>query len=575
MVIKRIISLLLITILCFGSLSFASDTFDVKTTEYVALRDGIWGTVIAHASKNTTITVQDIEKDSYGVDWYKVSHDGVECYISSLSTSRESYDLDDFNVITTDFVYVRDSAWGSKIGYLNKNTIKTVYGIRKDRYGNIWYRIWYKGKAGYVKKNATSNNLSSESEFIVKLTDYTGYKETPWGEIKGIISKNTSKTVYGTRVDRFGYTWYRVYKDSKPYFISALSTSKKLENTDEFLVITTDITNVRNKVRGTVLGYIKRNVVKTVYGVRLDKYGNTWYRIWFNGNAAYIKKAPTRKKLKKTPVHNVLVMSKHNVRKHPWGKVLGQIEKDTVKTVYGLRVDRFGNTWYRVWFNGGAAFLFREDKYKHNLPLDTPGMLNVEGFIEASTIDNPNILNNVKKESLINKYNRLPEGFTQDNLKLINSRSDRDIYLESEAADAFEALRQDALSEGIYFVVFSGYRPYNEQKEIYDEAYEKDRPYAVKSIAYPGSSEHSSGYAMDISYNTGFPEDFYSTPQGKFLEKNAHKYGFILRYPEDKVNVTNYKYESWHYRYVGVKLATILKNRGITLEEYYGTDEYK
>ncbi len=215
------------------------------------------------------------------------------------------------------------------------------------------------------------------------------------------------------------------------------------------------------------------------------------------------------------------------------------------------------------------------NSYKHNQPLTTAGMVNVEGFIQADTIKNPNILKEVTKESLINKFNWLPEGYKPAKLKLIKSRSGRNIYLEEETANAFEKLRQDALKEGIKFVVFSGYRSYNVQKGLYYNKLKVNKPYAIKSIAYPGSSEHSSGMAMDISYVANFPKDFYNTPQGKFLEKNAHKYGFILRYPEGKQEITNYKYEAWHYRYVGVELATKIKEMGVTLEEYYGTDKFE
>ncbi len=217
----------------------------------------------------------------------------------------------------------------------------------------------------------------------------------------------------------------------------------------------------------------------------------------------------------------------------------------------------------------------QSNRYKHNQPLDTPGMVNVDGYIEANTIKNPNILQKVTKKSLINKYNWLPDGYVPDDLVEIKSNTGYQEYLRKEAAEAYEKLIKDAEAEGIKFVVFSAYRSYDLQNELYTNAYNRSPEDAIRSVAYPGSSEHSSGLAMDISYNEDFPDDFYSTEQGKFLENNAHKYGFILRYPEGKEEITNYKYESWHYRYVGVDMATEIKNRGITLEEYYGTDKFE
>ncbi len=215
------------------------------------------------------------------------------------------------------------------------------------------------------------------------------------------------------------------------------------------------------------------------------------------------------------------------------------------------------------------------ENYKHNVPLSEPGMENIDGYIDVETIADPYIIKKVTRESLINKFNWLPHNYKPDDLVLINSNSARKIYLRKEAAEAFEKMRKDALDFDIKFVVFSGYRSYETQQKLYSQKYKKDKLRAIKGTAYPGSSEHSSGFAMDISYNNNFPKDFYSTPQGFFLDENAHKYGFILRYPEGKEHITNYKYESWHYRYVGVKLAKELKKKGITLEEYYGVDKYK
>ncbi len=217
----------------------------------------------------------------------------------------------------------------------------------------------------------------------------------------------------------------------------------------------------------------------------------------------------------------------------------------------------------------------QSNNYKHNQPLDTPGMVNVDGFIEANTINNPTILNEVTKESLINKYNWLPDGYVPDDLVEITSNTGYEEYLRKEAAEAYENMINDAEKEGLTFVVFSAYRSYDLQNELYTSAYNANPDDAIRSIAYPGSSEHSSGLAIDISYNEDFPDDFYSTEHGIFLKNNAHKYGFILRYPEGKEEITNYKYESWHYRYVGVDIATEIKNKGITLEEYYGTDTFE
>lgn len=214
-----------------------------------------------------------------------------------------------------------------------------------------------------------------------------------------------------------------------------------------------------------------------------------------------------------------------------------------------------------------------KQNYMHNLPLNTKGLEVVKGFINAETIKNPNILKKIDHTTLINKFNSLPENYKQKNLKEINSNIYRKILLQKDAANQYEKMRKDAQKQGITFVVFSGWRSHSLQKSLYWGYFKKDKLDAIVYSAYPRRSEHETGYALDISYNENFPKDFYNTKHGKYLLKNAHNYGFILRYPKDKEHITNYKYESWHYRYVGVKLAKILKEKNITLEEYYGTDK--
>ena len=88
-------------------------------------------------------------------------------------------------------------------------------------------------------------------------------------------------------------------------------------------------------------------------------------------------------------------------------------------------------------------------------------------------------------------------------------------------------------------------------------------------------SEHQLGLAMDVTSATvGFDllESFGATPEGQFIKDNAHKYGFIVRYPQGKTDITGYAYEPWHLRYLGVDVATAIYNSGKTMEEYYGTN---
>ena len=142
--------------------------------------------------------------------------------------------------------------------------------------------------------------------------------------------------------------------------------------------------------------------------------------------------------------------------------------------------------------------------------------------------------------------------------------------LQSEASAAFELMKSDAQALGLSLKNSSGFRTYSYQDYLYNYYTDKyGRAYTDTISARPGSSEHQSGYAIDLNTITGA---FAYTDEGKWVVNNCHNYGFIIRYPQDKSNETGYAYEPWHIRYVGQELATILYNGGdwITVEDYYG-----
>lgn len=128
----------------------------------------------------------------------------------------------------------------------------------------------------------------------------------------------------------------------------------------------------------------------------------------------------------------------------------------------------------------------------------------------------------------------------------------------------------DLRNEGLKIILQSGYRSEDTQDYLYNRYvnnYGKEE--ADTFSARPNHSEHQTGLAMDLSVDGTLSEAFENTEQFKWLNENAHKYGYILRYKKDKVYMTGYTYEPWHYRYVGVEVATIIKNENLTFEEYY------
>lgn len=125
--------------------------------------------------------------------------------------------------------------------------------------------------------------------------------------------------------------------------------------------------------------------------------------------------------------------------------------------------------------------------------------------------------------------------------------------------DLFSAAKEAGFDD---LVVTSGYRTYARQQEIYDEA--ADKAYVQK----PGASEHQTGLAVDIQLFAGGMERLGETEQGIWLAENAYKYGFVLRYPEGREDITGIAYESWHFRFVGQPHATVMTRYGFCLEEY-------
>lgn len=177
---------------------------------------------------------------------------------------------------------------------------------------------------------------------------------------------------------------------------------------------------------------------------------------------------------------------------------------------------------------------------------------------------------------LANSTSPLPDGYAPPELYTLS-----DGYkVDSRIAGAVNNMFIQALEDGISLMNCSAYRAVEKQTELFEAQKQRhmengkseDEAIAAtaSAIAYPGTSEHQTGLALDIvtpeyqTLNSGFE----NTAAFKWLDENAHLYGFVLRYPKDKQSITNIIYEPWHYRYVGVENAEIMKKNGYCLEEY-------
>lgn len=194
---------------------------------------------------------------------------------------------------------------------------------------------------------------------------------------------------------------------------------------------------------------------------------------------------------------------------------------------------------------------------------------NKDTYLTTQNIEASTYLMLVNKENTLSlKYK--PKNLIKVNIDFLSNSTDEERYMDKEAAMSIEELFKTAKSEGINLIGTSAYRSYKTQVKIMNKNIkEKGLDYANNYVALPGKSEHQTGLAIDV---TNEARCFDKTSlEAQWLANNAYRFGFILRYPEKKENITGYNYEPWHVRYVGKEAAKEIYNRDLTLEEYLGS----
>ena len=174
---------------------------------------------------------------------------------------------------------------------------------------------------------------------------------------------------------------------------------------------------------------------------------------------------------------------------------------------------------------------------------------------------------------LVNKEHELDRTYIPSNLVNSNSSYKDGILVCEKVFRMFEIMKYFALKKGYKIDIMSGYRTYDYQEKIYNKLiFQTGFNYAFRYIAKPGCSEHQTGLAIDICVYKNdkcyIEHEISDFEEIKWLHKNAHRFGFILRYPPDKEDKTGYNYEPWHFRYVG-NMANYLYYNDLTLEEIY------
>ena len=233
--------------------------------------------------------------------------------------------------------------------------------------------------------------------------------------------------------------------------------------------------------------------------------------------------------------------------------------------VYYIAPNGFAHTgWLEM---DGQTYYFHEDGTMAR------GEVEIGGVKYHFTADGTRIL-------LINPWNYIPEGYETELVTLPNGLATHGIQVSTECYDALIAMLEACNRESPRAVVVSGYRTHEYQTRLYKNkvsrveaqgySHEDALVEAAKVVAIPGTSEHQLGLAVDIVDSRSYDlTDIQETlPAQQWLMAHSWEYGFILRYPNDRTEVTGIIYEPWHYRYVGTELAKELFDANLTLEEY-------
>lgn len=220
--------------------------------------------------------------------------------------------------------------------------------------------------------------------------------------------------------------------------------------------------------------------------------------------------------------------------------------------------------------------VFSPDKEKLQATTTSPSNQNSQPVETQVSAFNKGLFSVTEPTSLwvvVNKKRALPSTYAPDDLIAAGNGQS----MRREANEALQKLLADAQKAGVPLKSLSGYRSYATQDRVYNSYVAKDgRAAADTYSARPGHSEHQTGLAMDLGNGNGqcdLDACFGNTKGGQWIAQNAHKYGFTVRYAQDKTSVTGYQYEPWHLRYVGIGLAQELYKNKQTMEEFFGLPE--
>lgn len=398
------------------------------------------------------------------------------------------------------------------------------------------------GRGGYDKKGITVLRLDSPSN--IKYTNANGGIKVTWKTVKGA----NGYRVYRQTTGQTDWTYLKTVKTNE-YADKAVSSGTQYRYT---IKATYSKYYSGHRTDGAMLKYLARPVTQKVvtYPDNLvfswgSVKGASFYRVYRRGVGEGWSRLADVKGTSYTD------------------KTVKKGEK------YRYTVKAFSGSFTSAYDNDGVLLKYMavngQTVYGKNAKYTKPGTINKPTVIKIDK-NNWNL-------TVVNSGYRIPSDYKPD-LVYVCGSSER---LDRNVAVQYEKMHKAAAKEGVYLTPCSGYRSYDLQERNYNRKvqYYKNQGYttaqakvkAATIIMPPGSSEHNLGYAMDI---VCVDEWFENTKEFKWLQKNAADYGFIMRYPKNKQNITKVTYEPWHWRYVGVEAAQAMKSSGLTLEEYMG-----
>ena len=232
------------------------------------------------------------------------------------------------------------------------------------------------------------------------------------------------------------------------------------------------------------------------------------------------------------------------------------------------------------------TIVYKYIAYKKEVQASLETSINVEELYNTTNIEEAEVIEEENKRDidshtsnwellLVNKNHKVPEGYTVELEEVENVHQ-----VDKRIAESLKQMLSDARKEGLSPIICSSYRTNAKQQKLYNNKVREYKRWGCSSeeaeelasywVAIPGTGEHETGLAVDIvseNYQI-LDEKQEQTDVQRWLIDNSYKYGFTLRYPTDKKDITMINYEPWHYRYVGIDNATYMKEHDMCLEEY-------